>query len=120
MCGGSDRLVALHVFKDEVARSDIVEPADVRMVQPRNRAGFLLEPSESIAIARERLGQDFDRHVAAEPSIASAIHLAHTSRAYRRDDFVRAKASAKRKCHVSRPARLYEIVWIFAIHAGCH
>jgi hypothetical protein len=33
-------------------------------------------------------GQDFDRHLAVEPGIARAIHLAHTARAQWGEDLV--------------------------------
>jgi hypothetical protein len=41
-----------------------IDSDDVRMIDGGERQGFLLEPGESLRVFRERLGQDFDRHLA--------------------------------------------------------
>jgi hypothetical protein len=91
--------VALHVLENEIPRPDIVELADVRMVQSRNRTRFLLEPSESIAIERERLGQHFDGNVASKARIPRPIDLAHPAGAQQGDDFKRSEPGARGERH---------------------
>ena len=59
--------------------ADVVHRKDVRVVQRRGRAGFLLESMEAIDVGRECAGQDLDRNVAPEPRIARAIDLAHAA-----------------------------------------
>jgi hypothetical protein len=64
------------------------------MVQRSSRAGFLLESVQSIGVGRERRRQHLDRDVASETRIARAIHLAHSTRAERGQDFIWAEAHA--------------------------
>ena len=46
-------------------------------------------------VGRDRVGQDFDRHIAAEPRVARR-YLAHSTGAKGRNDLMRAKACAGR------------------------
>ena len=62
---------------------------DVRVVQRRRGAGFLLEAMETLAVSGERGGQDLDRDLAAEARIAGAIHFAHPAHADPRRQLVR-------------------------------
>jgi putative ABC transport system permease protein len=71
--------------------ADVVERADVRMVQRRDDAGFAVEALERLGIVCQAGGQDLDRDVAIESSIPGAIDLAHPAGADRRGDFVRTK-----------------------------
>ena len=71
-----------------------VDDGDVRMIQRREGLGFAREPGEPVGVAREEIGQDFDRDVAIELRIARAIHLAHAPGPEGGKDFVRAKACA--------------------------
>ena len=64
------------------------------MIQRREGLGFAREPCEPVGVARERVGQDFDRDVAIELRIARAIHLAHAAGTNGGEDFVRAEADA--------------------------
>jgi hypothetical protein len=66
--------------------------SDVRGVQRRGRAGFLLESMEAIDVGRECAGQYLDRNVTPEPRIARAIDLAHAAGSDRRGDLVDAEA----------------------------
>src|SRR5687768_12652036 len=43
--------------------------------------------------------QDLDGDDSIEPGVAPLVDFAHPACAERRDDFVRAEASARRKCH---------------------
>ena len=71
-----------------VLLADIVNGKNVGMIQRRDRARFLLEATEPVGVAGKRLRQHLERDLAAKARIASAIHLSHTARAERRDDFV--------------------------------
>ncbi len=53
-----------------------------------------LESLQPVRVARERLGQDFQRHVAIELRVAGAKDLSHPACADRGGDFVDAEAGA--------------------------
>ena len=88
-----------------VVLADIVERADVRVIEGRDRFGFALESLAAIRVGRGFVGQNLDRDGAIEPAVFRAIHLAHAARAERRDDFIGAEAGAGGKAH--RIARFY-------------
>ena len=48
----------------------------------------LLEPRAAVRVRGERLGQNLDRHVAAEPGIPRAVDVAHPARPEQGDDLV--------------------------------
>src|SRR5258708_26625018 len=75
--------LALHQLHHQVIRPDVVELADVGMIQRGNRADFAFEA------VREFFQRDFDGDIAAHAWIARAIHLAHAARADGLNDFVR-------------------------------
>ena len=68
--------------------ADVVDGADVRIVQRGNDARLLLEALARFGIGGECAGQNLDGHRAIEPGVAGAIDLAHAARADRRDDLV--------------------------------
>ena len=72
--------------------ADVIQHADVRMIQAGNRFGFALEALLSNRIIRKLRRQDLDRHRAFQPRIPRAIHLAHAARAQRGDDLIRTKS----------------------------
>ena len=55
--------------------ADVIERADVRMIELRDRAGFPVEALTELRIRREGFGQDFDCDVAIQPRVARAIDL---------------------------------------------
>jgi hypothetical protein len=67
---------------------------DVRMVQRREGLGFACEPDEPFGVARENVGQHFDRNVAIQRRVARPIHLPHAAGAEGRKDFIRTEARA--------------------------
>jgi hypothetical protein len=71
--------------------ADIVDLADVGMIQRGDSSGFTLEP-----LAELRAG-NFDRDVPIQTRVLGAIHFCHAARANKRKDFVRAKLIAERK-----------------------
>ena len=52
------------------ASPELVEARDVRMVERRQHVRFALETREAIGVVHERIRQDLDGHIAAEPRIA--------------------------------------------------
>ena len=64
------RLGALRFFQP-------VDVPDVGMVQRGEDLGFALEAGQAVGISGERLGQDFERHVAVELRVAGAVDLTH-------------------------------------------
>src|SRR5215469_2633251 len=75
--------IALDVLHHQVVWPDIIEMADIRMVQRSNGAGL---PVEAF---RELRGRNFDGNVAAESRVAGSVDLPHSSRANRRKNLVR-------------------------------
>ena len=68
--------------------ADVVERADVRVIERRDRSRFALE-----ALV-EPLPSDLDRDGAAEPRVPGAKHLAHAAAPQRRLEFVRSEPRA--------------------------
>ena len=88
-----------HEERRAVVLADVVERADVRMIELRDRARFAVEPLAELRVGGEALGQDLDRDGAIEARVARLVDLAHAARADRRRDFVRAEASAGGQRH---------------------
>jgi hypothetical protein len=78
---------------------DVVERADVRVVERGDRLRLALEARAHLGIGGEVLGQHLDRDVAAEAGVRGTEHLAHAARAERGGDLVRAEAGAGSEWH---------------------
>ena len=102
---------ALEILHDEeleaVLLADVVERADVGMVQPRDRSGLALEALSSLRLFGGVRRQDLDGHDAPHACVVRAIDLAHPSTAQEGDDLVRSQAGAGLKCQMGRPP----IIW---------
>lgn len=82
--------------------ANVVDGADVRMVQRRRRSGLPLKPFERLAVAREVFGKELERDAAAETRILGRIDNAHATRPECGDDSVSADRSARsdgQRCH---------------------
>ncbi len=88
-----------HQEADPVLRADIVQGADVRMIQRRNCPSLALHPLFEIEIVGEVCRQNLDGNIAPQPCIASAIHFAHAAGAERRQDFIGTELSARGQGH---------------------
>jgi hypothetical protein len=88
----SERL-AFHQFHHQVVRPDVIELANVGMVQGGDGAGLAFE-----AIG-EPLRCDFDRHHAVQPGVAGLPDFTHAAGADRRQDLVGAQPSSGGKPH---------------------
>ncbi len=86
--------LALDVLHDEVVDAvlapHVVEGADVRMVQLRDRLGLTLEPRFALRTRGEMLEKNLDRHCPVEARVRGFIDLAHTAGSNGSEDFVRA------------------------------
>ena len=87
--------------RDAVRLADIVDGDDVGVGQSGGGARFLLEAAARFGVD-EVGGQDLERHVAAQPRVARAVHLAHAADADRIDDFVRSETRACAEWHRRR------------------
>jgi hypothetical protein len=73
--------LAVDVLEHKIARPDVVQLADVRMIQRRNRSRFVFESAEAFRVMGHWRGEHFDGDVAIETRIASAVDFAHPARA---------------------------------------
>ena len=71
----------------------------MRVIERRSELRLALEAREPLGIVRERVGQDLDRDVAAEPRVARAIDLAHAAGAESDKDLVDAEAKTASQRH---------------------
>jgi hypothetical protein len=69
---------ALHILHHQIVGTDVVQRADVRMIQRRNRLGFPLEAVGELLVGC------LDGHDAVEACVACFVDLAHAPRAYER------------------------------------
>src|SRR5262249_34929975 len=76
-----------------------IDVSDVGVVQGREHFGLAPKAPKPFRIARERLGQHFDRDIALQRRIARAIDLAHAACAYLHRNFIRAEASGGGERH---------------------
>jgi hypothetical protein len=90
--------------------ADVVDRADIRMLERGNRASLALEPRAPLWIGRHVGRQHFDGDRAIEPRVAGRVDLAHPARAERRKDLVGAEARAGGESHVQGCAVTAEIV----------
>ncbi len=81
-----------HQVLDAVRVADVVQRADVRVRQLRNRLRFPLEPLPDLRRRRQVLRQHLHRDRPLQPRVLRLVNLAHPASADRRDDLVRAQA----------------------------
>ena len=99
--------LALEMRHDQVVRAidvaDVVDAADVRMIERGNRPRLAFETCTQIGIAGDFSWQDLDGDCAIEARVAGFVDLAHAARAERAEDFVRTESGAGGKCHACPP-----------------
>ena len=108
---------AFDQLHDEVIRADVVEVADVGMVQRGDGAGFTIE-----ALGESFFG-DFDGDFAAEARVVGAVDLAHPARAEIGQDFVGTEAGSRGQWHrghtiLSKPDRRKFVLWVRGAGGG--
>ncbi len=77
-----------------VVRSDVVQRADVRMIERGGRPRLVLEAPATLGVRGEPGRQDLDRDGAAKTRVARLVDFAHAAAAGRRDEFVRSEPRA--------------------------
>ena len=77
--------------------ADVVERADVRMRELRDRAGFAVKALAKLWIGGQSLGEDLDRDRAIKTRVARFVDFPHAARADGRDDFERTQPHADRE-----------------------
>ncbi len=88
-----------HQIVDSVLMTDVVQHADVWMIQAGDGFCFALEPLLVYRIRRKLRGQNLDGNAALQPRITRTVHLAHSARTQRREDFVGPEFGARSKRH---------------------
>jgi hypothetical protein len=76
-----------------------VNRTDARMVQSREQLRFAFESSATIGVATQSLGKNFEGDVTIEAGVASAVDLAHATRANHGEYFVRPYAGSGYERH---------------------
>src|SRR6266851_4497847 len=89
----------LDKLHDQIIWADVVNLADVGMIQRGDGFGFTL------GALRELQRGNFNGHIAIQTRVFGAIHLTHAARANRREDLVGAESIACRKWHRSESAK---------------
>ncbi len=84
-----------HQERGSILAANIMQHANMRMIQRRNSARLALEPLLGLRILRKMRRQNLDSHGAVEARVARAIHLAHAARSERRLDFIGTKLGAR-------------------------
>jgi hypothetical protein len=80
---------------------DLVDGADIGMVERRGGPRLPQKPLLGPLITREVRREHFDRHDAVEARIAGPVHRPHAAGPEWGNDFVRAEASANTERHVA-------------------
>ncbi len=95
--------LALDQLEHQIAMTldlfETVDARDVRMVERGEQSRLALEARQPLGLLRERRGQHLDRHLASQPRVARAVHLAHAAGAERRDDLVGPEPGASGEWH---------------------
>ncbi len=99
---GAERLaieILHHQELEIILTADVVERADVRVVQPRHGARFALEPLPAVGLCRRRGWQHLDGDGASDARVQRAVDVAHASLAEEDADLVGTEPGAGFKCH---------------------
>jgi len=99
-----------------VLTSDVVESADVRMVQPRDGPRLPVQPLTPVLFSGKFGGKDLDGDGALEPGVPGFVDLAHSTCPDGGEDLVGSQASPRPKGHredLLRRENLRETLWRF-------
>src|SRR5450755_4076880 len=95
--------LALHEFHDDIVgtvlSADVVERADMRMIQVRDDFSFAFKALASRRIIRKMRWEDFDGDGSVEARVKRLVDFAHSACADRRNNLVRAKLRARGQRH---------------------
>jgi len=79
--------------------ADVVQRADVRMIQAGDNFGFTLEALAARRIISKMRRKNLDGDGAVQARVPRPIHFSHSTSAQRSDDLVRAQSRAVRQRH---------------------
>ena len=82
-----------------VLMPDVIERADVRVVQAGDSLRFEFQPRAQRRIRRDLRGQDFDRDRSAKTRIGRLVDLTHPPSSHAIDDLIRTEPRAGRERH---------------------
>src|SRR6516164_8999219 len=99
---GASQRAALDVLQHERLRPNVVDLADMRMIQRGNRTRFLLESSRVLGL------QPLNRDDAVQPRVARLPDLTHAARPERRQNFVRPNVPVQLEMEKAFPIKLME------------
>ena len=91
--------------------ADVEHRDDAGVIQRRGQPGFALQPRDGGLVVAQIPGDELDRHEAAQPRIARAIHLSHTAGTDGFQDLVGSDAEAWMREHV-RGTRRWSIGYL--------
>jgi hypothetical protein len=95
MCEPLREVLARHQLHDDgvggAGLLESVQVGDEWVVEGGEGPGLAIEADHMIGVAGERLRQDFEGDLPAEPGIARAVDFAHATGANGAEDFVRAE-----------------------------
>ena len=91
-----------HQILDVVLAADVVQAADVRVVERGDGFGLTGEARAELGIRRQFRREDLQRHAAVQARIAGPIHLAHATRAKQGEHFVGAEPLPGLQRHAAR------------------
>jgi hypothetical protein len=80
-----------HEVVRAVRLADVIERGDVGMAEGRHRPRLARQPCPRLGVVGHLMGQDLDRHVAAEPHVLRPVDLAHPPGANKVHHLVRAE-----------------------------
>ena len=109
--------------RSSVLLADVVDRADVRMVERRCGPGFTLKAAQGLGIARQIAGDELERHGTMQPRIFGFVDHAHPAAAELLDDaVVRERLTDQRIAACperSRRAGLTAVVAAFSGELAC-
>src|SRR5205085_6908036 len=79
--------------------TEVMNRQNIGMRKRSHRPSLTFEARQRLRIVGETFGQYLDGHLTVQPGIARPVNFAHSARAERRQDFVRAEPSADGKSH---------------------
>jgi len=95
--------------------ADVMQRADVRVVQAGDGLRLALEPLLQIGVGGDVLRQDFDGDGAIQSRIPRPVHLSHAPGSDRSEDFIRAEPGAFNQSHLVRLSVLMPLSPILAV-----
>ena len=94
--------------RERALAADVVQDADVRVIERRDCPRLALEALTQLRVGGQRTREDLDGDAAIEPRVTGSIDFAHAAGSERFDDFVRTEPRAGRECHGWRRPRIAE------------